>query len=243
MSKAGCGKAKFLCDWIAKLHLFSIVVRVLPILVVALPLLLLHIDIDWPIRPACEHCESSPRLYEWISLGFAILATILIIIWLVCEDFRNEQLSKMRHAIAILVLIGLAVASWSTYTWGWLNIGDESNSATIRNIGIAVATVLTLIFVIWRERIASERSGTAKKELNLARFQRGTDMLSSKSEAVRIGGIALLRMLGQENEFRETCLHVLLSVRSNSTGDEGKAAKHAIEALADQSIAQNKEDR
>ena len=146
------------------------------------------------IRYTC-HCNK-------VAMWFIFAASIGVSLYLGIEKTRLGELPRMRHAIGILFLIGLAIASASIYGWDWLNGDDDSNSATVRNIALGFAAALTLIFVIWRERIAS---GKATSD----RFESAVQMLGDPSVATCIAGIRIIRDLGQYPRYRRMGLAVL----------------------------------
>ena len=180
------------------------------------------------------------------SIMWAItVAALLIAIYLCCQIRKKESLGRMRHAIAILGLLGLAIASASIYGWSWLNSGDDSNSGTIRNIALGIAAILTLVFVVWRERIAS---GTATFD----RYESAVQMLGDPSVATCIAGIRIIRDLGRYPGYRTMGLPVLRAFVQDPTPsrpDETKRsrqaavdeANHAIDALSKEQPAQCKD--
>ncbi|MXZ90331.1 MAG: hypothetical protein F4W95_15150 [Chloroflexi bacterium] len=193
-------------------------------------------------RWAILECYGTPGPSFLSGEGAAVLGALvialLVMAWLALEKKRTGSLARMRYAIAALTLIALVVLSWSMHSWTWLGSGSESNSATVRNIGFAVAAVLTLIFVIWRERIASWRASAANQQVTtehsrmlLEQYRGGLDMLTSDFLAVRIGGVYVLQKLGNEQGYCSMCLEVLRAFQKDANEEEATAAENAINAL------------
>ena len=162
-------KLKPICEWYVKRDLIAYFAIVGPIVVGTLPWILLEFGVYWPILRGAYGAEPSFRPNEVGSLGIPLFVGMLATLWLFFEKWCYGSLGRMRHVIAILILTGVAVLSWTTYAWMWLSNGNESNSATIRDIGLAIAAVLTLVFVIWRERIASSQASTARNRAETER--------------------------------------------------------------------------
>ena len=108
----------------------------------------------------------------------------------------------MRHSIAILALAGLVIASASASSWEWLTDRADSNSQSVQHIALGTAAVLTLIFVIWRERIASEKA-------SFDRFTSGVQMLGDANMATRVAGIWIIEDVCQYPRYRCQGLQVL----------------------------------
>ena len=144
----------------------------------------------------------------------------------------------MRHAIGILGLIGVTITAASVFCWSWLSSnGASSNSQVIQHIALGVAAVLTLLFVIWRERIAGANA-------SFEQYRTGVRMLGDTNMVTRIAGIQLLEEVGQYPRWSPLALQVLNAFVSNSTsdddpdapapeGDDVKSAKDAIQKLDD----------
>ena len=165
-------------------------------------------------------------LYRWALLICPMVLALLAALWLWSQRAEDDW-NRVRHAIAFLGLLAVAVSYTSAFHWDWLN-GSEAPSATVRNVGIAIAAILTLIFVVWRERIASARNviekctassrdRIAKAKNDIERhtassngYQRATEMLTNTSLMIRIGGIRLLQELGRHDpEYRGLCIQLL----------------------------------
>ena len=161
------------------------------------------------ICPTSESCISAEQV-AFVAVAFVI--SLLVAAVLALTKLRGRSLDRVRHALAVLAISGAAVASASMCVWDWLNGGQEPNSVTVRNVALGFAALLTVVFVIWRERIAS---GQASFE----RFQRGTNMLNDGNMAVRIGGICIIREVGRYWRYREQAVCVLEAFISHPTLD------------------------
>ena len=149
----------------------------------------------------------------------------------------------MRYAAGAIVLTVMSAGYVAAYLWDGLNVTGNP-SATIRDVGLAVAAVLTLLFVIWRERIASNRADDSLAASMADRFQNGVKMLASQSSFERIGGICIIRELGGERgssggrqpRYREASLNLLrewVNYRRSRglNSNEDRIAQEAIQHL------------
>ncbi len=106
------------------------------------------------------------------------------------------------------VLFNVTFWDWPSEFWDWLREG-ETNSATIRNVGFAIAGLFALPFAVWRSLVAGRQAdaaltqavaaqlqvATAQQSLQNDRFQKGAEMLGDIILSVRVGGIYALRSL------------------------------------------------
>ena len=87
--------------------------------------------------------------------------------------------------------------------WIWLGTTPdgrvESNSATLRNVGLVIAAVVALPLAIWRSKVAERQADTAQRGLLNERYQTGAEMLGSNVLSVRLGGIYALQRLADEH--------------------------------------------
>ena len=91
-----------------------------------------------------------------------------------------------------------------TAVWNWISQG-ESNSGTIRNIGLVLAGLVALPLALWRSWVAQRQAEAAQQQAHTAqfrlaedRFQKGAEMLGSNILSVRVGGIYTLRSLSED---------------------------------------------
>ena len=103
-----------------------------------------------------------------------------------------------------LALLPADVGSWIQTGWNWLSEG-ESNSGTIRNIGLVIAGAFALLVAVWRSKAADDQAKAAQRQAFTAqeglaedRFQKGAEMLGSSILSVRVGGIYTLRSLSKD---------------------------------------------
>ena len=118
--------------------------------------------------------------------------------------------SSVSHAWWIagwaLLVVATAVAIW-TICPEWL-AGDESGSATLRNVVLAVAAAVGLPLALWRSIIAERQADAARRQsrtmsqsLLNARFQKGAEMLGHESVmSARIGGMHILDRLARQHK-------------------------------------------
>ena len=119
--------------------------------------------------------------------------------------------------IAVSLIFLLLVAGWlAARTWDWLQSGgiglEESNSTTLRNVGLLIGAVIAGILAIWRSSVAEKQATAARLQATVAqtqaniaqeslrhdRYQRGAEMLGSEILSVRLGGIYALQRLAEE---------------------------------------------
>ena len=109
--------------------------------------------------------------------------------------------------------------------WDWL-AGDESASATIRNIGLVIAGSLAIPLAIWRAVVADKQASSAQHQTAIAqqgllneRYQKAAEMLGSDVLSVRIGGIHTLRDLAMErpDQYHVRVMRLLCAFARNPT--------------------------
>ena len=127
----------------------------------------------------------------------ALAASIGGVVYLLCLQLAGQQW-RMRYAIAGIAQIVIAAGYITAYNWDGLN-GSGSPSDTIQNVGLGIAAVLTLFFVIWRERVASNRADDKLSDSLAERYQNGARLLASGNTIERIAGISLIEELGRES--------------------------------------------
>ena len=145
-------------------------------------------------------------------------------------------------AALLLVAAGLVTAIveidfWSLAGfWEWMQSasdGGESNSETVRNVGLVIAAIVALPLAIWRSWVAGRQataalrqSDTAHQELLDARYQQGAEMLGSSALSVRLGGIYALRRLSEDHPeiYHIEIMRLFCAFARNPTGDAGSPA-------------------
>lgn len=77
--------------------------------------------------------------------------------------------------------------------------GKETNGETLRNFLLILAAPMGLWLAIWRSTTADTQADIAQRGLQNERYQKGADMLGSKTLATRIGGIYSLERLAKNH--------------------------------------------
>ncbi len=112
--------------------------------------------------------------------------------------------------------------------WDWLT-GDESGSATIRNIGLVIAGSLAIPLAIWRAIVADRQASSAQHQTVIAqqsllneRYQKAAEMLGNALLSVRLGGIYALQALIEEHaeQYYVRCMRLLCAFVRNPPVDE-----------------------
>ena len=125
-------------------------------------------------------------------------------------------LSAVVLAIEVLIVVVL---------WDWL-AGDESGSATIRNVGLVIAGSLAILLATWRAVVADKQASSAQRQTAVAqqgllneRYQKAAEMLGSDVLSVRIGGIHTLRDLAMErpDQYHVRVMRLLCAFARNPT--------------------------
>ena len=113
--------------------------------------------------------------------------------------------------------------------WDWLS-GDESGSATIRNIGLVLAGSLAIPLAIWRAVVADRQASSTQHQTAIAqqgllneRYQKAAEMLGSEVLSVRMGGIYALQRLAEEHptQYHVQVIRLLCAFVRNPTKDTG----------------------
>ena len=113
--------------------------------------------------------------------------------------------------------------------WDWLS-GNESGSATIRNVGLVIAGSLAIPLAIWRAVVADKQASSGQHQAAVAqqgllneRYQKAAEMLGSDVLSVRLAGIYALQRLAADNPeqyhiqvMRLFCAYVRLPTKDQS---------------------------
>ncbi len=132
---------------------------------------------------------------------------ILKAIWNSIRSFVHAHPYCISFAMGItgtaLLLYPIDKEFWSG-VWNWFSEG-ESNSGTIRNIGLVLAGLVALPLALWRSLVAQRQAEAAQRQAFTAqeglandRYQKGAEMLGSDILSVRVGGIYALRGLVED---------------------------------------------
>mgnify|MGYP006091754021 FL=1 len=124
--------------------------------------------------------------------------------------------------IVIVGLIGYCQWDWNLGLWDWINDG-ESNSATLRNLGLLVFGVIEFALAAWRTKIAAKNVAITDRNSVTDTFTKAIEQLGSSSQdkpniEVRLGAIYGLEKLSQSNDgYYQSIIDILCSyVRQNS---------------------------
>ena len=135
--------------------------------------------------------------------------------------FRLTQSGEFWITLSVAVMIVEVILV--VVLWDWL-AGDESGSATIRNVGLVIAGSLAILLATWRAVVADKRASTAQHQTAIAqqgllneRYQKAAEMLGSDVLSVRIGGVHTLRNLAveQPNQYHVRVMQMLCAFVRN----------------------------
>ena len=126
-------------------------------------------------------------------------------------------------AVLILVLSVWLVWEWLPRMWDWLGRvpeRKESNSTTIRNMGLLIGGFIAIPLAVWRSIVAHRQAQTAQRGLRNERYQKGAEMLSSEFLPVRLGGIFALQRLAEEDpeQYHVQIMRLLCAFVRRPTG-------------------------
>ena len=114
------------------------------------------------------------------------------------------------RVIVLLTLTGVAagIAYFIAGSWDWFRTvpeGGESGTATVRNLGLALAALFAFPIAIWRSvaadkqaRASKMQAETAQRTLLNARYEKFAEMLGHERLSVRLAGIHALGSLSKE---------------------------------------------
>ena len=135
--------------------------------------------------------------------------------------FRLPQSGEFWITLSLAVLateILLVVVLWDSLA------GDESGSATIRNVGLVIAGSLAIPLAVWRAVVADKQASSAQRQTAVAqqgllneRYQKAAEMLGSDVLSVRIGGVHSLRDLAieQPTQYHVRVMRLLCAFARN----------------------------
>ena len=205
-----------------KLGYISILAAVLFVLFAAL-----LVDEAHPTKWSCLYKVATDSSAECdrvaTALWIAIPLSVVLGLWLAYEKGVDGSLHRVRHTIGILALLGLCLASVAGPNW-WLASGDSPNSESVQHMALGTAAVLTLLFVVWRERIASGKA-------SFERFVEGVRMLGDASMTIRTAGVLIIGGLCENLAYRCQGFRVLESFVLQST--EGTLSAGVLQESTD----------
>lgn len=127
-----------------------------------------------------------------------------------------SMLVAVLTAGAVLVLVTVPLGA----LWDWL-VGDESGSATVRNLGLVIVGLIAIPLAVWRALVAQDQAHSARHSMLNDRFQRGAEMLGSEALSVRTGGIYALQSLAEEDpvSYHVRVMQLFCAFARNPTQD------------------------
>ena len=142
-------------------------------------------------------------------------------------------------AIAVFAILALFIVPWFWGEWVQVVLGKwETESTVTRNVGLIVAAVLAVPFVVWRSRTADKQAAAAQNQVSVAneqtrvanqtllnaQYQNATEMLGSATLAIRLGGIHQLERIAREHatEYHVPVMKQLCSFVRYPTEVEGQ---------------------
>ena len=148
----------------------------------------------------------------------------------------GRGLALMVVAVAIFAPLGiyLDIATNNSNSLDWIRATEsntesnvESGSTTIRNLGLFVAAIFALYIAVWRSVVAGRQAQIAQQDLLNERYQKGAEMLGSKTLSVRLGGIYALQRLATEypGQYYVLVMGLLCAFVRHPTQDESIEAK------------------
>lgn len=115
------------------------------------------------------------------------------------EHFRRNT---GLYVVALIAVLLAGSGYFVCHFWEWLRMGaggNESGTATVRNLGLLIAAIIALPLAIWRGFVAHRQVETAQQSLLNERYQKGAEMMGHPDiVSVRIGGIHALARLASE---------------------------------------------
>ena len=148
--------------------------------------------------------------------------------------------TSSRFWLTVLASVGIVSVALSIVFWDWLGAtpqGRESNSSTLRNVGLVAAGAFAFGFAYWRAKVADRQATAAQHQADTARlqseiaqrgllnerYQKGGEMLGSNVPSVRLGGIYTLQRLAEEHpeEYHVQITHLFCAFVRNPTETNG----------------------
>ena len=117
---------------------------------------------------------------------------------------RSQTFVRILVTLVFIAGVGGTVRYWTWVesTWDWLAatpVERESYSTTLRNVGLLIGGVLALLIAFWRSKVADRQARISHQDVLNQRYQKGVEMLESKSLSERLGGIYELQRLVDDN--------------------------------------------
>lgn len=138
-------------------------------------------------------------------------------------------MSRWGWAALVINVLALIALFWDwiwysllDWTWNWL--WDELKGNDLSNFTVIFGAIIGISLALWRSTTAHKQANVAQRGLQNERFQKGADMLGSRTLATRIGGIYALERLAQDhpNEYHIQIMDLLCAfVRYPEIGYKG----------------------
>lgn len=155
--------------------------------------------------------------------------------WNSIRRFRERYLVSV---VVVVLAVGMARWDWYPIVWDWLGRtnGGETNSATLRNSGLIVLSVVAIYLTLRRIKVAERQAHTSRENLRTARdaldlnyktlsytehkedeerrhnqYASASERLSSDSMSARLGAIYELKDLTEQDlsQFHVRTMRVL----------------------------------
>ena len=177
---------------------------------------------------------------QFPAVTFFITLLLLVtgfVAMMVAVSLRQDPFQWIAGIYGVLAIS--AFLSW--FYWEDLHGGQESLSATIRNIGLIVGGIVAMILAVWRSTVAQRQADTAQHTLLNERYQRAAEMLGSKVLSVRLACIYALERLAADHPqqyhiqiMKLFCAFVVQATRDRLAGPENDALPQIdIQAIMD----------
>ena len=172
------------------------------------------------------------------------ISTAMLVVWP-----KNPNIVRWISGMIMVLAFAVFVAD---FYWEDLRKEAEPPAETIRNLVLAVATVIGIIIAIWRSSVAEHQADTAQRQsesiqsqveiaqdqvkiiqlqadtaqqsLLNERYQTGSEMLGSSILTVRLGGIYALQSLAEENseQYHVPVMKLLSAFVRNTARDDAE---------------------
>ncbi len=171
-------------------------------------------------RPPGWHLAT--RLWGWARKQFT-------------EHLLGLSLSLSGAGLIAGAVVMVVDPGWLSGTEVGTEVGRESHSTTIRNLGFVIAGLVALPLAVWRAQVADRQADTARRSLLNEQYQRGVELLRSDALSDRLIGIEALHVLAEERpgEYHIPIMRLLCSFVRRPTTDDALDRRMEVEAESD----------
>ena len=171
------------------------------------------------------------RVAGWTETGRGVAVRA----WEWARGWLGKRLLGLSLGLSVAGLIASVVVM--AVDPGWLSgtevgdeIGRESRSTTIRNLGIVLAGLIALPLAVWRAQVADQQARAAREQAETAdadllnkRYQDGAAMLRNDVLAVRLSGIHALERLATDHpeQYHIEIMKLLCAFVRHPVKDDG----------------------